>query len=86
LLGACEFVPLQPEFMSKIFSRGGSGIGSVVCFIGLIAIAWQASEHGWSPIWLALVMVLCLCYLWRFFIQPFRSGLREEGHDKKNGP
>jgi hypothetical protein len=71
--------------MSAIISKGGSGIGSLVCFLGLTTIAWQASERGWPPLWIALVVILSLCYLWRFFIQPFRDGLREEKHDKKKG-
>jgi cell shape-determining protein MreD len=71
--------------MNAIFSRSGSGIGSLICFLVLIAIAGHAKERAWSPLWLALVLVLSLCYLWRFFIQPFRAGLREKGHDKKKG-
>jgi hypothetical protein len=71
--------------MNAIFSKGGSGIGSLICFMGLATIAWHASEHGWPPLWLTLVVVLSLCYLWRFVIQPFRSGLSEEGHGKNKG-
>jgi hypothetical protein len=71
--------------MKAISSKGGSGIGSLICFLGLITIAGRASERGWSPFWLTLVVVLGLCHLWRFFIQPFRAGLREQGHDEKKG-
>jgi len=71
--------------MNAISSKGGSGVGSLICFLGLMTIAGHASERGWSPLWLTLVVVLGLCYLWRFFIQPFRVGLREGGQDKKKG-
>jgi hypothetical protein len=69
--------------MSAIYSKGGSGIASLICFVGLITIAWRASENGWRPLSVALVLILGLCWLWRFFIQPFRAGLRAEQHDKK---
>jgi len=77
LLGFCEL-------MNALFSKGGSGIGSLICFLVLLAVVSRASERGWPPLWCALVVGLSLCYLWRFFLQPFMAGLREERHDKTN--
>jgi hypothetical protein len=69
--------------MNAIFLKGGSGIGSLPCSVGLITIARHASDLGSPPFWLVLVVFLSLWYLWRFVIQPFRAGLREDRHDKK---
>jgi hypothetical protein len=69
--------------MKALNSKGGSGIGSLICFFVLITVAWHASERGWPLLWCALAVGLGLCYLWRFFVQPFRAGMREEKHDEK---
>jgi len=71
------------ESMNAFISKAGSGIGSLVCFLGLIAVVRHASERGWPLLWCVTVAGLSLCYLWRFFVQPFRVGLREERHDDK---
>ena len=66
--------------MNAISSKGGSGVGSLICFLGLMTIAGHASERGWSPLWLTLLVVLSLCYLWKFLSS--RSELACEREDR----
>ena len=57
--------------------------------IGCMAIANYASDHwptGYRWALYIFVAGLAACYFWRFFVQPFKAGLRgEEGDERKNG-
>jgi hypothetical protein len=52
------------------------GPGSLVCFMLVISISGYASEHWRSPYQYIVIGVLVACYLWFFFIRPFRAGLK----------
>jgi hypothetical protein len=69
--------------MRPFLTSSATGVGSLVCFIAVLTLAHQASERGWPPFWTVLVVVVALLYLWRFFVQPFRAGLREDQRDGK---
>jgi len=70
--------------MRAFLSSSATGVGSLVCFIAILALVRHTSERGWPPFWTVLVAVAGLLYLWRFFVQPFRAGLRGDRCDTKN--
>jgi hypothetical protein len=50
-----------------------------VWMIGLMTIMGYSREHwplGWQIVTLVLLVGFSGWYLWRFFVQPFRAGLR----------
>jgi hypothetical protein len=68
--------------MNAFLKSVGTGSGSFFYVVGCMAILGVASELWPSRyIWYVVGAVLALWYVWRFLIQPFRSGLKKEDHD-----
>ena len=47
--------------------------GSLACFMLLMFISYYAFEHWSSPYPYIVTGLLGACYLWLFFIRPFRA-------------
>jgi ABC-type nickel/cobalt efflux system permease component RcnA len=65
----------------KILSTLGSVIDRIVWAVGCITIIGYSREHwplALQIVTVALFVSFGLWYLWRFFVQPFRAGLRGE--------
>jgi hypothetical protein len=63
--------------MKALFKSTGTGWGSFFYLVLLMPIASFATE-SWRPAHYGLMAMLALFYVWRFLIQPFRAGLRDE--------
>ena len=65
----------------KTLDTLGSVIDRIVWAVGCFTIIGYSQEHwplALQIVTIALLVGFGLWYLWRFFVQPFRAGLRGE--------
>ena len=63
--------------MKAFLKSAGTGWGSFFYLIIFIPIARSATER-WQLIHYTVLSVLVVFYVWKFLVQPFRAGLRDE--------
>jgi hypothetical protein len=71
------------QTMKDFLKKPGSMRGAIICFFILIAIANYIADHWRSNYRYVVLFVLGLLFLWKFFLQPLRAGLKEEGDQEK---